>query len=439
MKPLTRTAFGIVSSALFLTGCGLHTSFEDFYRLPRLSDEYASLNTCLQALLDEGAEYAAPQSGQHLQSVQMVDLNGDGVNEAVAFLRDADDLKPLKTVILTQENNSYQPAAVLEHSGTAFHSISYADLNGDGWQELLIGIGFSADVNALSAYTISDYTPNELMHSAYVYYTTDDLNGDGLQELVLLTAETSRNCTAECYAWADNSLCHASSAPLSATVSELERLSAGTLSDGSRALFVTSVQDADTACTDILLLQDHQLLNITPGGMTVHPWLELYPSDLNEDGITELPVPVTLPTLDPEETSRHLICWQSCGADGAFSTLFLSYHNRSGGWYLLVPESWQDCITVQELRTGDDATTTFYLWSDRQSTLLPFLEILATDSDSVDPLALPEDQLLLASNSTLTYTARLLPANSRWSYGLNAETLLSRFHLISVDWTLNAN
>ena len=69
--------------ALALSGCMFTTPEASLYRLPKLAGEYESLETQIDALLSTGGEYAAPTSGSNLQSVQMIDLDGDGVEEAV--------------------------------------------------------------------------------------------------------------------------------------------------------------------------------------------------------------------------------------------------------------------------------------------------------------------------------------------------------------------
>ena len=71
--------------ALVLSGCGF-TSAEDLYTLPRPSTEYESLQDSLEQMLDKGYEYSPPASGSYTQAVQLRDLNGDGIDEAVAFL-----------------------------------------------------------------------------------------------------------------------------------------------------------------------------------------------------------------------------------------------------------------------------------------------------------------------------------------------------------------
>ena len=62
---------------LCLSGCYLKTG-EELYSLPQPPEDYLDLQNALSAVLDEGAEYAAPVSGANRQSVQLVDLNADG-------------------------------------------------------------------------------------------------------------------------------------------------------------------------------------------------------------------------------------------------------------------------------------------------------------------------------------------------------------------------
>ena len=51
----------------------------------------------------QGGEYAAPLTGEMIQSVQLQDLDGDGRQEAIAFFRMSSEEKPLKIYIFRQE------------------------------------------------------------------------------------------------------------------------------------------------------------------------------------------------------------------------------------------------------------------------------------------------------------------------------------------------
>ena len=145
---------GLMLGVLLQTACGCSTGFifnpQELYSLPQLPPKYDALNQCLSEIISGGAEYAAPTSGTNIQAVQMVDLDGDGQEEAVAFFRNAADEKPLKIYIFAAEGESYRQMAVIEGSGTAIYSIDYQDLNGDGEMALLVGWRVSTDLQALS-------------------------------------------------------------------------------------------------------------------------------------------------------------------------------------------------------------------------------------------------------------------------------------------------
>lgn len=96
-------ALCIALSVLPLSACTapkLTLDPEELYALPELPERYTALNKQLSAIQESGAEYAAPVSGSNIQPVQMMDLDGDGREEALAFFRQSDGEKPLKIHIL---------------------------------------------------------------------------------------------------------------------------------------------------------------------------------------------------------------------------------------------------------------------------------------------------------------------------------------------------
>ena len=186
---------------LLLSGCMFSSSPEDMYSLPQLPSEYTELREQLDSILAAGAEYAAPTSGTNIQSVQLTDLDGDGVEEAVAFFRNADDENPLKIYIFRAVGESYEQAALIESSGTAIHSIRYVDMDNDGLREIIVGWRVSADIQALGVYSIRDYEPKLLMSSLYTRYEALDFDGDLIQEIVLLRSDNQGDPVAELYDW----------------------------------------------------------------------------------------------------------------------------------------------------------------------------------------------------------------------------------------------
>ena len=143
---------------LLLSACMFNSSPEEMYELPHIPEEYAALQEKIDELVTAGAEYAAPISGTNIQSVQLVDLDGDGTEEAVAFFRNSTEEKPLKIYIFRSGHEDYEQAALIESSGMSIYSVRYVDLDGDGRREILVGWRLSAELQALGVYALQGDT-----------------------------------------------------------------------------------------------------------------------------------------------------------------------------------------------------------------------------------------------------------------------------------------
>ena len=124
--------------AAVLSGCTFFdSSVEQLFTLPRMAEEYTGLSQQIDSLIDQGYEYASPSGGRNIQSVQMVDLEDDGIQEALVFLRRSSDEKPLKIMVYRlDENDSYRMSveSVLfdESAGTGVISLHLANKKQDG-------------------------------------------------------------------------------------------------------------------------------------------------------------------------------------------------------------------------------------------------------------------------------------------------------------------
>lgn len=455
MRRTTRailTAAALTALASLCAGCGsfrFAASPEDLYQLPQLPVEYTALNNSINALLAQGEEYAAPVSGSNTQSVQMVDLDGDGREEALAFLKSGSEEKPLKIHIFTQDGESYRQAAVIEGSGAAFYSVSYRDLDGDGLLELLVGWKAAADLQALSVYTLGDDGPKELIQTNYVKYAAADLdeNRPGL-EVTVLHADDQGSGVADLYAWQregeTNVFSKTSSARLSMTMAELNsgRVVSGTLTGGAPALFVSGVSDSSEEITDVLALKEGELANLVLSDITgvtteLFRFQSLYPTDINGDGVTEVPAPTPLPSLGPEPV--WVVGWRQYDGDGKSETVCHTYHNNDDGWYLELPASWMETLLVNRTVNGSDEAVVTFSYREDSGALLDFLRIYTLTGSSRELKASRNGRLILGRQPETIYAAELLEANSAWTNGIKEDTLRAAFKRITTEWRASDN
>lgn len=424
-----------------LSGCGgFHFELdpEELYALPELPAKYTELNARLSAILEDGAEYAAPASGTNIQPVQMTDLDGDGAQEAVAFFRKAEDEKPLKIYIFSARGDSYEQSAVIEGSGASIYSVVYSDLDGDGRTELIVGWRVNAELQALSVYALDAAGPQELLRSvSYVRYACMDLDGDGTQELVVLHSDEEGEGVADYYDWQKKSLAAQSSARISVTMAELNqqgRLNAGTLRGGAAALFVTGVTEQSGAVTDVLALRSGELSNIVLSEATgvsgeIAPFYNLYPMDINGDGLTEVPVPVSRDGAPP----YHRVDWRSFGLDGTGERAASTYHAVEDGWYLQVPETWVDRVETERSGSSGESSVTFYVLNEDGTRGGAILRITVLTGSGREVRATRGSRFPLSRQSDVIYTAEL-PEVPPWEHGLTAEEVRESFSLIAREW-----
>ena len=440
----------MMSLSLVLAGCAmpkLTLDPEELYALPELPARYTTLNQQLNAIQESGAEYAAPVSGSNIQPVQMVDLDGDGREEALAFFRQSDGEKPLKIYVFTDNGNSYTQTAVIEGSGLAVYSIAYSDMNGDGRMEIIVGWRVSMDLQALAVYALEPGGARELARSNYVKYAVADLNGDGMQELTVFRANQDGVGAADCYLWKNGALTLSSTIRVSMTMAELSqqgKVTVGTLRSGEPALFVTGVAEGMRAMTDVLLLRGGELNNAVLSPTTgvsgeSSRFRALYPADINGDGVTEVPRTVALYGEELEGDTAQRVDWISFDAAGAAIRVLSTYHAIEDGWYLQLPDGWADTICVGRSSSADEASVTFYMGDSRDQSDTPVLRITTLSGSNRERLAVRTGRFILGRNDGVIYAGELLKGNEGWADGVTEDEVRNAFSLLAPEWSAGDN
>ncbi len=432
MKKIKRMGLLLLLSAvLCLTGCGYDASVEELFALPRMAEGYTDLAQQLNDLINQGYEYASPTGGRNIQSVQMADLDGDGRQEALVFMRRSSDEKPLKIFVFRMEEENYQLYCTIESSGTAVDSVYYQDLNGDGRRELVVGWRISADVQTVAAYTVAR-EPVVLMSSGYTRFTIQDLNGDGVPSLLVLRTSEDGLPVAEFYGWQDEQMGIAYRCTLSSTMASLSRgsLLSGRIDEDTPAMFITGVDEQGVAVTDILIFRaEVGLVNVALSGSSgvsaaAFPYRQLSPQDIDGDGCIEIPSPDA--TWSAEQTDG-LVTWLRCAGDGEFETAAITYHSVSCGWYLNVPESWWE---------WNIAAATTSIQNENQFTLRinddPVLSLYTITGENRENRARMGSRLILRRQTATIYAAELYEAGTY--YGMDEELLRKSFNLITGSW-----
>ena len=438
MKILKRMACAAVSAALALSLSGCVMTVDQMYVPPRRSESYRNL----QAVMDEfmqDLDYCAPIAGENQQTVQMADLNGDGLKEVVVFVKGSDE-HPLKILIFRLENGEYVPLSVIESTGTAYDQVEYIQLDGKPGLELVVGRQVSDQVmRNLTVYRFPGSQPEQLLTVNYQKFLTLDMGGDGLSDLfVLRPGRTDTDCgVVELFSAQDGTVSKSAEVNLSQSVTQLKRIMTGSLHGGEKAVFVASSVDDESIVTDVYALVDGKLTNVSMSNesgtsvKTVRNYY-VYAEDIDGDGVLELPSLISMrwPTEGRSAEEReHLIRWYALGADGAEYDKRYTYHNYLQGWYMEVDGKQAGRLCVVPEDTGRFA---FSLW-DRSFTRLEKLwTVYVLTGEDRSSVAVEDGRFILLKTDTVVYAACLEKAGER--AGITQERLINSFFLIQSDW-----
>ncbi len=411
----------LLAVMMLLSGCVLGT-LDELYCLPKRSE----VSENLQAVIDKamaGLEYCAPSYGDNRHVSQSVDLDGDGVDEYLLFAKDDSD-KPLKILIFCQLASGYVLMDTIEGYGFGYDFVTYAQLDDKPGLEMIVGRQVSEQVQrSVSVYRFTSGFSRQLLSTAYSQIATVDLDNDGISEMFLLSPGVSEKSygTARLYTFRDGELQRSAEMMLSASMSGFKMLVSGTLEDGKNVIYVTCASTNHALVTDIFTMENKQLSTFASSiaSDALHN-VYVYPEDIDDDGVLELPRLVALSQVSENHRQEYLVEWYSIDSEGNQIVKRCTYHNFVDNWYLVLDDYATDTLSTVQTETE----CVFYYGEEKLFTIL-----VLTDADREEQAKLPGRTILYRGESSI-YVAEFEPYAIE--QGID-EKLLQQFHPIRVD------
>ena len=361
-----------VCIAAGLSGCMMMNS-SDLLTLPEISPEHQQLLRLINSVTASANWVTTnPVAGSNRLTMQFVDFYSDGIPEAVAFFRNQKDFS-LRAVLYTKTgSSSYTELCSVEMTGEQFHRVDYADLDGDGNTELLIGARHdTAAIYGLHVYSIRNGEAVNLLTTTYSDLAIYDLDGDGLDEILTVsTGETGGNAYAELFAYKNSEMTSLGTAPVSAEVRAPSAMRTGYLNADTPAVIAegsfTDLTGTVKYLSDVFVYRAEEgLINLSYAELFGQSFetqrtVPLAFSDVDFDGFLEFPISVASPQPATVNTvTGQYVRWYGYAADGNVETKADTYHSADGAWYFLLPPEWRDKAYVRTFTTSDYSGAVF--------------------------------------------------------------------------------
>ena len=418
--------------AFLLAGCAVPT-VDQLYCVPDRPQSYSDMEAVFDKAMT-GLDYTAPKNGENLQTIQMHDLDADGVREYLIFARSDSD-KSLKILVFAQTDDGYALTDTVPCKGASFDQVEYVQMDGKGGTELLVGTRISEQVyRSAMVYRYEAGKISQIMSTSYVKFLTCDMNGNGQQELLVLKPGiTDEDPGTAALCWMEGDVGKRSNeVPLSCPVSQVDQIFSGTLADGSQGVFITGLDSQSGNVTDVMALDGQTLRNAALESATGTKAeklgdCRLYPMDMDGDGVTELPQ--VLKARDPKGAfNQRIVRWYTLDTQGGEAEKGYTWHDVENGWHLALEDDW-----VPNLRISTDTGTAYFHQVDSETGNVSLIfTVYVLTGQNREEQALNDGGFVLLRTESVLYTATL--EQSATDMDLSQENLIFSFRLIQQDW-----
>ncbi len=309
----------LLTVTVLFSGCGAFSfnSAENLVRPPKLSGDDGALQAAFEYAVSDKGEYILkyPSAGEYRSAYVRYDCDADGTDEAFVFYSLKTEAMSVYMVMLDYANGEWNAVGEVPGEGSDIYSIEFCDLNNDGIAEVLVGwSSLDAKSNKKLAVYCSYKNSQNLNYrvlaiESYTSMYTVDLDNDGEKEILLaLISSTSDIYTTEArlLKMTDHAPSDFQMNPVGqvSLYSETTAITAITSCEQNRKNYVYIDEAAgDTYLTEILYWDPEQNTLVAPlqvdmlsiASCPTSRSLALGCTDINEDGIPEIPSTALIP------------------------------------------------------------------------------------------------------------------------------------------------
>lgn len=340
-----------------ITLCGCDFFATDTVELlspPALSGDLNPIAQAITESVDGNYTFKYPSRGNYRSAVVREDINGDGLMEAFAFYSTAqNETVTMNLNYICYLDDSWESVAQQQLVAGGVDKIDFCDLDNDGIDELLVGWEiYGTSEMQLAVYSLTDNTLTQRMMKRYNHFTTCDLNEDSKNEIFLIDTNPAESVnTAALYGLTGDGVAEISACELDSAAITVNEPVLAALSSGRPAIYIDEIKGVG-AVTEVLFIEKGKLVNplLAANSKETVATLRaasLATSDINGDGILEIPIQRDVPSVTKSQLSEKLYLTEWCSFNGEQLTpQQTTMIDTNDGYYYIIPSKWINNIAV---------------------------------------------------------------------------------------------
>lgn len=312
----------IFMSILALIGCiTVTTSFEPLETLmkpPKVEGENLSIQLAFEENVGEDYLLKQPISGNHRSAYNFIDLTGDKNDEVVIFYSKTDDLGIVRMNVLDNIDGKWISVADFQSVHNDIQEVEFADLNGDGKKEIIVGWTVFQDSYSrlICVYEINsddnDVRIYQIYSAYYSMFKVADFDANGKSDILTLKyamAGNSTEYTGAVLSYDEGTLSERKSFSIDKAVNSIAAINYDYFNDNLTRIFIDGYKTDSGMITDCFLWDtaNDTFERAYVGGNSISSLTSRTSSvickDINSDGNIELPREEYLPNTSEDNIS----------------------------------------------------------------------------------------------------------------------------------------
>ncbi len=418
---------------LLFSGCGWETQ-SGLFALPELPEKQKMLLDVVSKVREGGYEYAEPLSGINRQSLQLVDVDGDAVEEGIAFLKDVFEEHHTYIYIFKNIDNRYEMVGSVSGPEKEIYSVSYSNILDNTGYEMIVEWGSAGDSeHPITVYNLDGNRIKEMLGINAIRYSISDTDNDGKKDLIAIgNGENGKKV--EIYsASEEHTFEKCGATELSKDSGGIVKIMSGKLASDINGVFIESEKDGGIV-TDVIAYKDGKYVNIIPDGVRCET--KAFCADLNGDGTIEIPTSLAL--KEKELMSDKTYFWNAVDVNGLLLPVAFTYHDYDDGWYVSLPIAWARNIVVRRSVVDVGQVEIKFLTHEHISDSDEYLEaslfsIYILNGENKEGHEAEIADFRIAEKDNSVYAAKIHSPNYL-ATAIDKEFIINSFNILESDW-----
>ncbi len=417
MKKIFSTIIVITICSVIFTGCGyFNMGVDGLLSSPKLSREQADIHQALIESVGDNISLKYPNTGDNRSAFVISNLDDEPTNEAIVFYQNINpstNENSIRINLLDNINGNWKSTFDISEPAIDVDKVIISKIEQENKVNIIVGFDMpNKSEKMMQIYNYGNGVINRIYSDSYSVFETMDIDMDKNMELIsVLSSKNEGMSVAKLYNWSSGSIIVQSTALMDDDTASYSSFAKGMIDATTPALFIDGLKSDGTLQTDVLIFDGVNLINltsVTEDNDKLKRMPGYYSTDVNNDGIIEIPVTKLFLGYQKETEQLkklYMTDWYNIDIDGNLQNSFSSYYSLTDSYIFVLPKRLAEFVTIKEDTATDEII--FYKYegeiNESMEELLRIVCCLRSETED----KIQNGYLLIQSKGQIDYLAKL--------------------------------